>query len=64
VNILRVSFSERYAELEICLHAAEEVGPTLRLTQRALDALFVHRPTGFNNGYKGRVSVIGLQVDI
>ncbi len=64
MNVFRAALSEVNAELEIRLHAAEEVGPTLRLTQRALDALFVHRPTGFDNAYKGRVPVIGLQVDI
>ena len=52
VNVLRATLSEMNAELEIRLHAAEEVGPTLRLTQRALDARFVHRPTGFDNAYK------------
>jgi hypothetical protein len=64
VNVFRTAFSEMNTKLEIRFHAAEEVGPTLRLTQRALDALFVHRPTGFDNAYKGRVPVIGLQVDI
>jgi len=52
------------AELEIRLHAAEKVGPTLGLTQSALDALFVHRPPGFDNGHQGRVPIMGLQVDI